>query len=74
MKNILTRDIEQRYQISYKSEFEEMAQHLLNISPTSVVATDLKYLFHFKSEHTAKKYVDYLKQAFVLTGLRKYSL
>ncbi len=73
VKNILTRDIEQRYQISYKSEFEEMAQHLLNISPTSVVATDLKYLFHFKSEHTAKKYVDYLKQAFVLTGLRKYS-
>ncbi len=55
MKNILTRDIEQRYQISYKSEFEEMAQHLLNISPTSVVATDLKYLFHFKSEHTANR-------------------
>lgn len=73
VKNILTRDIEQRYKISYKSEFEEMAQHLLNISPTSVVANDLKDLFHFKSEHTAKKYVDYLKQAFVLTGLRKYS-
>ena len=73
VKNILKRDIEQRYKISYKSEFEEMAQHLLNISPTSVVAKDLKDLFHFKSEHTAKKYVDYLKQAFVLTGLRKYS-
>lgn len=71
--NILKRDIEKRYKISYKEAFEQMAQHLLNISPTSVVTTDIAEQFHFKSEHTAKNYVSYLKQAFLLSGVKKFS-
>ena len=50
-----------------------MAHHLLNVSPTIVVTTGLADLFHFKSEHTAKSYVDYLKQAYMLIGVQKYS-
>ena len=50
-----------------------MAHHLLNVSPTIVVTTDLADLFHFKSEHTAKNYVEYLKQAYMLLGVQKYS-
>lgn len=73
VENILKRDIEQRYKISYKAEFEALAQHLLNISPTQSIASDLAGMFNFKSEHTAKKYVDYLKQAFLLIGISKYS-
>ena len=71
--NILKRDIEKRYKITYKESFEQMAHHLLNISPTSVVTTDLAEQFHFKSEHTAKNYVSYLKQAFLLSGVKKFS-
>ena len=71
--NILKRDIEQRYKISYKAAFENMAHHLLNVSPTMVVSTDLANTFHIKSEHTAKNYVGYLKQAYLLIGVRKYS-
>ena len=71
--NILRRDIEQRYSIVYKSSFEQMAQHLLNIAPTKIVAKDLAAIFHIKSEHTAKNYLDYLKQSFVLIGICKYS-
>lgn len=71
--NILKRDIEKRYKITYKEAFEQMAHHLLNVSPTAVVTTDLAELFHFKSEHTAKNYVSYLKQAFLLSGVKKFS-
>lgn len=71
--NILKRDIEQRYKIQYKAAFENMAHHLLNNSPTMVVTTDLAKLFNFKSEHTAKNYIDYLKQAYMLIGVQKYS-
>ena len=71
--NILKRDIEQRYKISYKAAFENMAHHLLNNAPTIVVSKSLANTFHFKSDHTAKNYVDYMKQAFLLTGVRKYS-
>lgn len=71
--NILKRDIEQRYKIAYKASFENMAHHLLNVSPTIVVSQDLANTFHFKSEHTAKNYVGYLKQAYMLIGVSKYS-
>ena len=71
--NILKRDIEQRYKISYKAAFEKLAHHLLNVSPAIVVIKELAELFHFKSEHTARNYVDYLKQAYMLIGVQKYS-
>ncbi len=71
--NILKRDIEQRYKIRYKAAFENMAHHLLNNSPTMIVTTDLANLFNFRSEHTAKNYLDYLKQAYMLIGVQKYS-
>lgn len=71
--NILKRDIEQRYKIRYKAAFENMAHHLLNNSPTMIVTTDLANQFNFRSEHTAKNYLDYLKQAYMLIGVQKYS-
>lgn len=71
--NILKRDIEQRYNISYRAAFEQLAQHLLNVSPTSIVTTDLADTFHIKSEHTVKNYLAYLRQAFILIGIRKYT-
>lgn len=73
VENILKRDIEQRYKIAYKAAFEQLAHHLLNVSPAIVVTTDLANLFHFKSEHTAKNYVKYLKDAYMLIGIPKYS-
>ena len=71
--NILKRDIEQRYKISYKAAFEKMAHHLLNVSPAIVVIKDLAESFHFKSEHTARNYVNYLQEAYMLIGVQKYS-
>ena len=73
VNNIITRDIEQRYQISYKAAFEQMAQHLLNVSPAQVVISNLSDAFHIKSEHTIKNYIHYLRQSFVLIGVQKYA-
>ncbi|MCF0187269.1 MAG: ATP-binding protein [Bacteroidaceae bacterium] len=71
--NILKRDIEQRYNISYKAEFESLAHHLLNVSPTIVVAKELADIFSIKSIHTVSNYIKYLKQAYMLVGVKKYS-
>jgi len=73
VNNILQRDIEQRYNIKHKAAFEQLAQHLLNNAPTTVVTRELAKTFSFKSEHTAKNYVNYLKQAYMLLGIQKYS-
>lgn len=71
--NILKRDIERRYKISYKEAFEQLVHHLLNVSPTQIVVSNLSEEFHIKSEHTVKNYVSYLRQAFLLIGIKKYS-
>lgn len=72
--NILKRDIEQRYHIAFPAQFENLAHHLLNVSPLVVSTKDLAEKFNFKSLHTIRNYIDYLKQAYVLIGLKKYSL
>ncbi|MDE5652982.1 MAG: ATP-binding protein [Muribaculaceae bacterium] len=73
VNNILRRDIEQRFNVAYTSAFEDMSHHLLNTSPTVVVDKILQETFGFKSTHTTKNYVSYLKQAYLLVGLHKYS-
>ena len=73
VENILKRDIEQRHNISYKSAFEQMSHHLLNVAPTPVVVNDLARLFNIKSNNTLKNYVKYLKEAYVMIGVQKYS-
>ncbi|MGM9815766.1 MAG: ATP-binding protein [Lepagella sp.] len=71
--NILNRDIEQRYKIAYPAQFEDMAHHILNISPAILSYSDLADLFSLGSHHTAKNYVKYLKDAYILIGLKKFS-
>lgn len=73
IENILQRDVEQRYKISYKAALRNLAHHLLNNAPTIVVSNNIAKTFNFKSDHTVKNYIDYLKQAFMLIGVRKYS-
>lgn len=73
VNNILTRDIEQRYKIHFTAAFEQMAHHLLNISPAVIVDKDMSTLFKFKSVHTFKNYLNYMTQAYLLIGLNKYS-
>ena len=71
--NILKRDIEQRYSINFKAGFEALSNHLLNVSPSVIVAKDFAETFGFKSIHTVTNYITYLKQAYVLVGVKKFS-
>lgn len=73
VNNILKRDIEQRFKLIHTSAFEDMSHHLLNTAPAIVVEKKLRDIFNFKSAHTAKNYLSYLKQAYLLIGLHKYS-
>lgn len=43
------------------------------MAPTVVVVKDLAKLFNIKSENTVKNYVKYLKEAYMLIGIQKYS-
>ncbi|MDE5989630.1 MAG: ATP-binding protein [Duncaniella sp.] len=73
VNNILKRDIEQRFKVVHTSAFEQMAHHLLNIAPVVAADKTLQETFGLKSPHTVKNYLSYLKQAYLLVGLHKYS-
>lgn len=73
VNNILKRDIEQRHEIAFPAQFENMAHHLLNVSPYMVSTLDLAKIFNFKSHHTVRNYLSYLKQAYLLIGIKKFS-
>ena len=57
----------------YPFSFAEYCIMNEDVSPTVVVSTDLANNFHIKSEHTVKNYVGYLRQAYMLIGINKYS-
>lgn len=71
--NILKRDIEQRHKIKYKEAFEQLTHHLMNIAPVTVVESDLAPIVGLKSNHTVNNYIGFLKEAYLLLGIRKYA-
>ena len=73
VENILKRDIGQRHKIKYSRAFEQLAQHLLNVAPTTIVSNDLAKLFEIKSSHTVDNYINYLTEAYLLIQLQRYS-
>ena len=73
VNNILKRDIEQRFRVVHTTAFEQLSHHLLNIAPAIVSDKNLQDTVQLGSLHTVKNYVSYLKQAYLLVGLCKYS-
>ncbi len=73
-KNILDRDIVQRYEVRQKEEFRNLAAHLFNVVPTVLNVTSTAHrLDDVIAPNTVRKYVGYLKQAYLLVGIHKYS-
>lgn len=73
VRDILHRDIEQRFAVSYRTTFENLTNHLLNVAPVIVSTTKLAQTFELKTAQTVRNYVLFLQRAFLLSGLRKYS-
>ncbi len=73
MEAIIRKDIAKRFKIRYVDAFRKMANYLVDNFCQNVVYTTLAELFGFGSDHTAENYYSYLKQAFLLQGLNKFS-
>lgn len=73
INNILKRDIEQRHKVKYIEAFERLAHHLMNVAPITIVENDLASIIGIKSSHTVNNYVGFLKDAYLLLGVKKFS-
>ena len=73
VNSILKRDIEQRHKIKYVEAFEQLAHHLMNIAPATIVESELATVVGLKSNHTVNNYIGFLKDAYLLLGVKRFS-
>lgn len=70
---IIERDIINRYDISYKKTFKEIAMALLSNPGGYISYNRLKKQFNIKSDHTVKNYISYLEEAYLIFLLNRFS-
>lgn len=70
---IVTRDIIYRYGIRHIRTFREVAHYLAANSGTEISYNRIKNLFGLGSENTARNYVSYLEEAWLILTLPKFS-
>lgn len=70
---IVNKDVSRRYKVRYKKTLHDMANGVLDNYCQEQSVSDLAERFNIKSEHTAKTYLSYLENAYLLRSLAKYS-
>ena len=73
VNSILKRDIEQRHRIKHVYAFEQLAHHLMNIAPVAIVESELASVIGLKSNHTVNNYIGFLKEAYLMLGVKRFS-
>lgn len=70
--DVINRDILNRYNIADENTFKKLALFLITNYSKEFSYTSLKNNFNMGSTHTAKKYVSYLINGYILFELNKY--
>jgi predicted AAA+ superfamily ATPase len=70
---IVTRDIIFRYHIRHVRAFRQTAEYLSNNFASELSYNRVKNLFGLGSENTAKNYISYLEEAYLVLTLPKFS-
>ena len=71
--SIINRDILLRHNIKHQRIFTDIALFLINNYSREISFNRLKNIFGLGSEHTAKNYVHYLEDAYLIFTLSKFS-
>lgn len=71
--SIILRDIKQRFSIRYPEAIQKMAYYFTETVCSEINYKSISKQFSFGSVHTAENYVSYLRQAYLLVGLQKFS-
>lgn len=73
IETVITKDIKKRFRIRNVEALRQIADYLISNTCQELNYEALASQFSLGSQTTAKKYVDYLTQAFLMLPLHKYS-
>ncbi len=72
-KDIIERDVLQRYRIRYATILKELAKYLISNATNEVSFNKLREILNVKSVHTVKDYTTYLQNTYLLFLLERFS-
>ena len=72
-KDILEKDIIQRYNLKYVKVLKDLAKYLISYSGKEFSYNQLKSIFAVKSVHTVKNYISYLQNAYLVFLVERFS-
>lgn len=71
--DIVTKDCLNRYNIKNKKTFRELANYIVSNFSEEYTYSKLSHIFNIKDVHTTKNYLGYLKEAFLIVSLDRFS-
>ena len=72
-KDIINKDCLERYEIKNKRTFKELSNYLISNFSNEFTYSKLSNIFNIRDVHTVKNYIDYLKEAFLIVVLDRFS-
>ncbi len=72
-KDIVERDVVERYKIKYPKTLKEIAKYLISNSSSEISFNKLKKMLNIKSVHTVKNYISYLENAYLIFLIERFS-
>ena len=72
-RDIVERDVVQRYGVKYISALKNLARYMLSNTGKEISFNKIKNILNVKSPHTIKKYAVYLENAYLLFFLNRFS-
>jgi len=72
-KDIIERDVIQRYKIKNSAVFKELARYLISNASSEISFNRIKNIFGIKSPHTVKQYITYLSSAYLVFLVERFS-
>jgi len=71
--SIIFTDVVKRWSVKYSSKIEDLARYLISISSNEYSATKLRNLLEFRSTLTVEKYIEYIKESYLIFTLERFS-
>jgi len=72
-ESVLFKDVVKRYNVRYSKKLYDLSLYLITNHSTAFSYTRLKNLLGFRSVHTVENYIEYLKEAFLIFSIGRYS-
>lgn len=72
-EDIINKDCIRRYKIRQEQTFRELAKYMVSNFANEFTYSKLSKIFGIKDVHTAKNYVTYLKEAFLIAVIERFS-